>query len=788
MRKKLGIWFVILLIFLLSLGGCGERREMPDVDSVFTKTVNDFAGYRVVDLDGDETTNFVVYQKGVIQLQTGAGVNTLAEADEEARTYRFQNGDDTLKGLKPGDVFFAELPDGSAVAGKVETIRVEGSQVDIQGGELLLGDLFAYVDVSMDIPGSSATVTDIPEGVTAEECGADAGENGPRVVLLSDREQPDTGVAVPLGRRFGGNLSATVGDASPEEGVSFTGATTLSGSWSYTLESLRVDYHYSDEETVFYSGAMVYSQFDWNLNVEGSGTGAYTQPVGRLCIPIPGFPLLAVTGDLGLTVSVSGSLGGSMQTSQRYGEGFEIGADGTQGFYCRKLSENMDPKTTYELDEIKGTMQAGMTVDLSFGSYGAADIYGGLFVGVKTEGKLDLHEILEGDQDAVHDCKVCVDGSVDLVDGVELGAKVGLRGLKEARFSKTFPLQEEDFVKFYLSFGSSGMEEPEFGWGTCPYKRYKTRITVVEEGEKVAGADVHAAFSDGRQADGVTGEDGSVIFYLPNGDNLVKAGKDGMQGTVHVPVDRAPTGAVVELEEKRDLYFVCWFRQAGVLKGPDAETALVEEYRTRYPDAIFLSGEEWDAQQGAAFEMDLNADVKKLSVFGVGLGDIVVYLGMDREDAMYTFASSGERYPCRDRSLNEITVDVGIVLRERSDKPPVLCWACQDRWDFEILCVHFAPEWWELANGAEDYTTDWVTMSQVNQIPLSHYDNMKWDQNFELLEYGQRAPGDLWSERKNLMEGSVLAIEYYADPDRYTIDTVLESIAKAEKYIDILLE
>ena len=92
-------------VLLPVLSGCGGGKTK---EQIFTKTIHDFEGYTVENLDEQEDTNFIVYAKGVKEITMTDRRNVLIAADEAEMTYTFNKADETLTNIQSGDVFYAD--------------------------------------------------------------------------------------------------------------------------------------------------------------------------------------------------------------------------------------------------------------------------------------------------------------------------------------------------------------------------------------------------------------------------------------------------------------------------------------------------------------------------------------------------------------------------------------------------------------------------------------------------------------------------------------------------------
>ena len=82
-----------------------SRLYTQEIQFVENLTVNDFDPELVVNLDEDETTNFIAFEEDVIIVRETLETNKLIAYDDVSNAYSFENADATIKGLKEGDIF-----------------------------------------------------------------------------------------------------------------------------------------------------------------------------------------------------------------------------------------------------------------------------------------------------------------------------------------------------------------------------------------------------------------------------------------------------------------------------------------------------------------------------------------------------------------------------------------------------------------------------------------------------------------------------------------------------------
>lgn len=106
-------------------------RFMQELDKA---TVNDYNEEYVVNLDADETTNFLVLNEDTIMAESSEEENTLVSADYDNDVYVFENINDSIRYLSAGDYFYAQPNEKDMVAVNVESIDIDGDTATIRGG------------------------------------------------------------------------------------------------------------------------------------------------------------------------------------------------------------------------------------------------------------------------------------------------------------------------------------------------------------------------------------------------------------------------------------------------------------------------------------------------------------------------------------------------------------------------------------------------------------------------------------------------------------------------------
>lgn len=616
MRKKITLLLVFALL-LTSLSGCAAKEaEVPYTEKtkeeIFAKTVHDFEGLQVENLDDQENTNFLVYAEKVKVITVGSDANTLVGTDYEKRTYTFENADAVVKGLERGDVLYAKATQENPemVAAKVKRIEEDGDQVTVYSDEISLGDLFVYADVCMEVP-----VEELQPEQTAT-----AGEKLTAQTLTG---VPDGTVQLTkLAKKtlvVNKTLSHTL---NIQKGMSKDGKTKLgvTGYLSATLKSATLEFRFSQEHMQLYCGVWCDLQTAHKLKVAASGELInYSAPLPKIPLTIAGFPILIEPTAI---LKVSGKVTGELDFGDASRKGFTAAVSPTE-IRTEPVDKVLSPAgVTGGLTELEGTLSAGVewkpTTRFGFIGNIYGSVYGGLDVTAALRHQKKKTEDAQEHPDSIHNCHICIDGDVSLAGKISCGLKVKFdfrrskgkisdelknllkdnrKELEKYQAETTLWQDNWKFADFYLSIPDVQTDDADFGWGECPNIRYRTTVTVrTEEGNPAPEAVVKADCYEAPEEEVTADEDGIAIIYLPNGENTLTARHAGQSGTVNTNIENASADVSMTLK-RREIYFD--IKYVGVYYNgeqpsehfdstafPEFETFL----RSRYPDAHFAEG------------------------------------------------------------------------------------------------------------------------------------------------------------------------------------------------------
>ena len=693
--KKLWLGLIVFLI-LLSISGCSEKTK----EQILNKTIHDFDGYEVQNLDESEDTNFVVYQKGVIQLDMSNGKNTPTKMDNDNFRYTFTNASAELKAMKEGDVFWGVLQSGyESLSIKVKEIQTEGDTVHVVGEQVNVDDLFVYADINMEIPASELYIDEssIGEGVTVELVPVDSikqstgflpthgdiqtsflGKMKNEQDIISTSKKVHKDLALEINKRIvmgPADLSQT------SVGLSCQGE--IKG-WIY---GVTIEWGYEPEDDYFYGCILTDFAVETNLDFKGEGLLAGVRIPLVTAAAAPPVPVVVGKVTPYFVADAKGSIGGGFSTVNSGTSGFgAIAGKGVGGLDFFDISKLYEPQTTLHFTEMEATVSAGFDFRANLSVCLAAQVYGGAYVGAELKGKYDPmeHDLTE-EPDSIHDCEVCIDGVLQALFKVYAGANVGLP--KQSLYAAEVDIVEVIIAKkdFYISFGRKGIKEPEFGTGKCPHKRWRAEIKVLNEDGTVADSGtIFVDYADGRTEELEISSDESIV-YLPDGDNLLKAKSKDQKGNANAAVNSAPINITINLKKIKDLFILYDYKKwpdiyadydEGVQENLQWLPQYAEFFTDQYPDAILIPYEEMQ-QYNDSYESYGFTDLREK--YGIDEGDIMIKLEADNRN--YILLKGGvaldpygnrsatnyqmhSKYPYRPSRL---TCTIGIILTPEWD-------------------------------------------------------------------------------------------------------------------------
>lgn len=525
------------------------------------KTADDFGDATVINLDDDKKTNFLVLNDSVLLIKEEPGqnegdrpVNRLIAYDEKTATYTFENVDDSVKGLKQGDIFLyqygeSELDVYIIKVEKIELQETDGVTVAIivaSKDELGAEEIFQHVRIDQ-VSGTAEmreiTQEDCPDGVTylGRESGAAGYEIGDTGTVSLTKDTWELKWPESDGSPDGGDDSGIISGSIEADIVAGFGAT-------FTLE------YYLDWQ-LFY--------MDIKCEIEASVEGEITASV-EAAIPLITTPVVPEKESELFTISYTPKLAvsGEIEGTVKIGMGGFLGVKAGAGkLKDSKLEagESYGPYNGLTLNilqlDAEATVQVGIKFDpqLKVGTVFNAELETGALLGISAEASNDGSVSSESSWKK-HDCGVkCL--AITGYFNIPLDGELKAFKWKEYDLSEIIDAEAEggllkiEFAECYYSIAKS-----EFGWGTCPEIKYLTSGQVHDKNGKaaVSGATVTTgqptayALENSEAADVRAGDEqavsdskGVVSMWLPAGEHTLNVSKNGETTQNKVVVDGA---------------------------------------------------------------------------------------------------------------------------------------------------------------------------------------------------------------------------------------------------------
>ncbi len=437
-------------------------------------TTGDYDPDLVVDLDGNPNTNFLVYKADMVVAEAGGTANVLT--DNGDGTYTVTNANSAFTSLQPGDVFSYEYSDGNVLPVMVASVTVDGSTVTVtENPDAGLLDFFDYVKIE-----AGTAEPEVDQGIETAAL-IDDDETVSQDVSINFEKDFD-GVKVTIGGSVGEKIHVRVYLSRASQYIEFTAKTAIKA----TLE---------------FSGSLP------------------NEPIKLAEISFHPLPCLTVGIELDAVIRADAAIKAELSITQTNGFAYD---NGTQ------VDKNSEPKV-----DLKVEMEGKLFFGLSVSGYAAvlkdqlkAELTGE--AGIEIKGTVVLFDPSAGD-DELHGCDKCVDGDANFKCSVK--AKVKAKLLVFDLVSVEWKILEytKKLGDFYYS-----VDHSEFGWGECPHISYKVTLTATDKsGAPVSGATVEG--TELKEAP-VTGEDGTVVFYLPSGtyELVVMCGDQSAKVTLEI--------------------------------------------------------------------------------------------------------------------------------------------------------------------------------------------------------------------------------------------------------------
>lgn len=487
-----------------------DRSATKVIVDLESATINDFPEEQVVNLDDKSTTNFIVVNDNVTLLKADevtVGKNQVVEIDNENLTYVIGNATEKIKSLQIGDVLTYEYEPGYFLIARVADISVDGDMVTIHGDNTLEeGDVFEAIKIETDASGDDFVCDDsaLDEGV--QYAGLEAMDEDDTETLEETNDIKNR-----IGHKF-----ELLGEKSPVNGtVKIAIGATAKYTYANGQKNISVTFD---------------SEVDVTLAIKGKIDGKlFSVPLGFA--PFPGC-YVGFEPTVKVKFEATGSIGAKMTSA----DGFEYKT--FEGFQRINEVPVIKPKDF----KIEATLFIGidfkpkvafLEVQVDDEEHALVGVEMNAEIGIEFKGTIYEKEKTD---DVLHTCTFCI--PIKISFKAKLGVKIGTFWI----FSKSTTFNEWtiDLGEAYYSDDHS-----EFGWGECPYKLYKVKVSL----EKCTEPDIliQERTVDGKLADiGKTGADGTLETYLQPGSYMFVAATQTLRYSKTFTVGK--TASKVELK------------------------------------------------------------------------------------------------------------------------------------------------------------------------------------------------------------------------------------------------
>lgn len=526
-----------------------DKAEHAPLSKVFTDTskteaivdiknaqVSDFDPDRVINLDNDDTTNFMVVNSDVTLIdEKNSDRNHITESDLESNHYTFEKASAEVKSLKEGDIFVYQY-DEQIIVLRVENVICNGDTVEIQGNtELELEDVFNTIKIEEDISNGEVSYEPNAETGVVKWYGDEADiENSiaktEEVSFLDEEnsvpDKPDG--AHDFGSGFEREIPLNDEKNILEGNVKFS----LSGEVTYYLSSpFNLQYYnFEVEGEVSLNGEIKKSTPDW-LAVK-------LIPLGVSLAH--GAVKIGIEPELKLKVEVTGSVYLKITTSN--------------SFYYANGNPGADGETKVEAGvSLEGKLYVGLDLApyvriIEIANIGSlAELEMEASVGGEATFTLNVDDLKVDSSDTYsskHGCGVCFKIEAKIVVNISVSFKILEKSIELKKADESTPdnkgkvtifTYDVPFPDAYYSWTYR-----EFGWGECKHKAYRVTVTVEDPDGKtvdVRGKTLLIKDADDKLVKEETfDENNQSVFYLNPGAYKASITIDGTEYVAGVPV------------------------------------------------------------------------------------------------------------------------------------------------------------------------------------------------------------------------------------------------------------
>lgn len=443
--------YFVAYAFLLDENGSAlcdkftSREHTHDFEEFYEKTVDDFDKDKVINLDENKESNFVVLTEGAETVDAQNGKNKLVSVDDEKGIYVFENIDSDISSLKAGDIFrYEQKNEQDVLVIKVKSVSINGSTATVTSDDTDLTEVFDYVKIEGSTTGENTTVdmSEADEGVEYRRIEEETGE-----IQTSSFDYNDSKSV---------SSEFTIKEKEIKKNVKLSAKLTFKVSASVNVYYQRKAFadDYLDMSIKIEPSVAI------SFSLTGKAEKSFVK-LGEIGIYVcPGVyigftPQFVV--EVSGSISISGTIKGCIGYSYNSDEGF------------KNTSSPFDFKPKVEISvEVFIGINLKPHIAIIHEKIADASISGE--IGFKIKASTDLSE--SATSKAKHDCKVCIDGDISFV--IKFSAELKLFNSEKWKYGADLWNTSFKIADFYISVPYG------FGWGVCPHKFYEVKFTVAD--------------------------------------------------------------------------------------------------------------------------------------------------------------------------------------------------------------------------------------------------------------------------------------------------------------------
>ena len=412
-----------------------------------SKDVNDFDSDKVINLDDNEENNFLVVAENAEKVVGTSSKNILVSADYDNGVYEFKEIDDSIKSLKPGDVFyFGGLEKDEVI--KIKTIKISGTKATIVSDDFELEDAFEYIKIDS---------SEIQQELSTQSSGA---KKAKKVEHEESLEFFDASFEINYKEKENGTRGFQITHHVNKEGLKVKETPDSEKDWNdndgKVLANVKADVKLKVDFKIYI--AKKYKEISFAVTGEAGITlniGAefeHTFKLGKFEATF--FKIISVGVGIGIkvnlkiTVTVSGTL--------TFKRGFEV-KNGEWNIINDKPAFKPEVK-------VEGEIYIGivLTPYLNIIDGHVVNIEAPITVGPKLTVSLSSDVL----NDPNHDCNACLSGSINVE--LEIKADVWICNKKHNSDERHWELGKHTSTWHITDFYFS-ITHGKFGWGKCQY-------------------------------------------------------------------------------------------------------------------------------------------------------------------------------------------------------------------------------------------------------------------------------------------------------------------------------